>query len=122
MSGVRMRRLLGQLHNPLIFVLLAVAEAYTAANLHDPVLSWVIDDEDARRRLTIGTWPETTVAYLEGILHSGELLLARTSPGRWPGSRCGSGSTIREEPARRVCGPRRAPSSSSTPTASTPTG
>ncbi|MQA09002.1 MAG: GNAT family N-acetyltransferase [Pseudonocardiaceae bacterium] len=59
----------------------AVAEAYTAANLHDPVLSWVIHDEDARRRLTIGTWPETTAAYLESILHSGELVIAEDESG-----------------------------------------
>ncbi|GAA4900750.1 GNAT family N-acetyltransferase [Streptomonospora salina] len=54
----------------------AVAEAYTAANLHDPVLSWVIDDEDARRRITAGPWRETMVAYLDSVLHSGELVIA----------------------------------------------
>ncbi|WP_052810194.1 GNAT family N-acetyltransferase [Streptomonospora alba] len=54
----------------------AVAEAYTAANLHDPVLRWVIDDENERRRITAGTWQETTVAYLENVLHSGELVIA----------------------------------------------
>ncbi|WP_199435288.1 hypothetical protein [Qaidamihabitans albus] len=71
----------------------AVAEPYTAANLHDPVLSWVIDDEDARQRLTIGTWPETMVAHLESILHSGELLIAEDEPGAVAGISIGSGST-----------------------------
>ncbi|GAB3436110.1 GNAT family N-acetyltransferase [Actinophytocola sediminis] len=58
--------------------LTAVATAYLTANLHDSVLSWVIDDEDARRRLTVGAGPEPTVAYLESVLHSGELLIAES--------------------------------------------
>ncbi|SFB54761.1 Acetyltransferase (GNAT) domain-containing protein [Amycolatopsis marina] len=59
----------------------AVAEAYTAANLHDPVLSWVIDDEDARRRLAVDTGPEVTMPYLESILLSGALVIAEEKTG-----------------------------------------
>jgi GNAT superfamily N-acetyltransferase len=66
--------------------LAAVAEAYTVANLHDPVLSWVINDEGARRRLTTGTWPETMVAYLESILHSGDVVIAEDESGTVAGT------------------------------------
>lgn len=59
----------------------AVAAAYAAANLHDPVLSWVIDDAEARRRFTVDSPPEATVAYIDGILRSGELLMAEDASG-----------------------------------------
>ncbi|QBI54354.1 GNAT family N-acetyltransferase [Streptomonospora litoralis] len=59
----------------------AVAAAYTAANLHDPVLSWVIDDEDARRQLTGGPRQEAMAGYLAGVLDSGQLLIAEDEPG-----------------------------------------
>lgn len=58
-----------------------VADAYTAANLHDPVLSWVAGGEDTRPLVTRGTWRETTLAYLEGILDSGELVIADDGSG-----------------------------------------
>ncbi|TQM11451.1 GNAT family N-acetyltransferase [Pseudonocardia kunmingensis] len=59
----------------------AVAEAYARANLNDPVLSWVIRDEDARRRFTTGSGSPMMEAYLHGISESGGLVIAADPSG-----------------------------------------